>query len=244
MGERVRLPGWVWAAAPFAVVALFFSYRRSFWIAAVLALLVVVLLGRQRHRVLPILAALAVALWASIALAGGSEAESLVAERAEELDFSRVASNPSDRYRIAEFRNVTRELRESPITGLGLGVPWTVEHSFEYKPGARNYAHVAALWFWLKLGLVGLLAYVWLMATALRAAYGVSRARGDPRLRVAGTALFGAFVAVLLVELTATFTGANLRFTIVVAALIGWLAAALPLAQRPGEASQLTAGSR
>ena len=65
-----------------------------------------------------------------------------------------------------------------------------------------------------------------------------------PLLRVAGTALFGAFVAVLLVELTATFTGANLRFTIVVAALIGWLAAALPLAQRPGEASQLTAGSR
>lgn len=244
VGEHVRLPGWVWAAAPFAVVALFFSYRRSFWIAAVLALLVVVLLGRERHRVLPILAALAVALWASIALAGGSEAESLVAERAEELDFSRVASNPSDRYRIAEFRNVTRELRESPITGLGLGVPWTVEHSFEYKPGARNYAHVAALWFWLKLGLVGLLAYVWLMATALRAAYGVSRARGDPLLRVAGTALFGAFVAVLLVELTATFTGANLRFTIVVAALIGWLAAALPLAQRPGEASQLTAGSR
>ncbi len=243
VGERLSLPRWVWAAAPLAAIALFFSYRRSFWIAAVLALLVVVGLGRQRHRVLPIVVGLGLALWASIALAGGSEAESLVAARAQELDFSRVASNPSDRYRLGELRNVTRELRASPITGLGLGVPWTVEYSFEYKPGARNYTHVAALWYWLKLGLVGLAAYIWLMGTALRTAFRISRAPGDRILRAAGAALVGAFVAVLLVELTAAFTGTNLRFTVVLAALIGWLAAAHAFVER-GETDPVRGGSR
>jgi hypothetical protein len=235
VGERLAVSRWVWAAAPLAVVALVFSYRRSFWIAALVGLAVVVLLGRHRHRFIPIVAVLAVALWASVALAGGNEGESLIVERARELDLSRVASNPGDRYRLGEFRNVTRELRESPVTGIGLGVPWTVEYSFEYKPGARNYTHVAVLWYWLKLGLAGLVAYLWLMATALRVALRVSQSAGDRLLRVAGTTLFATFVGVVLIEATATFTGANLRFTVVAAALVGWLAAAEHLLRQEPE---------
>lgn len=243
VGERLTVSRWIWAAAPFAAVALVFSYRRSFWIAALLGLAVVVLLGRHRHRFLPILAVLGIALWASVALAGGSEAESLIVERARELDLSRVASNPSDRYRLGEVRNVVREIRESPVTGIGLGVPWTVEYSFEYKPGARNYTHVAVLWYWLKLGLVGLAAYLWLMATALRVAFRVSQTARDRLLRVAGTTVFATFVGIALIEATATFTGANLRFTVMVAALVGWLAAAELLLRREREEQGLRPGS-
>ena len=243
LGERLAVPRWVWAAAPLAAVALIFSYRRSFWIAALVGLAIVMLLGRHRHRFLPMLAVLAVALWASVALAGGNEAQSLIVERARELDLSRVASNPSDRYRLGEFRNVTREIRESPVTGIGLGVPWTVEYSFEYKPGARNYAHVAVLWYWLKLGVVGLLAYLWLMATALRVALRVSQTARDRLLRVAGTTLFATFVGIALIEATATFTGANLRFTVVAAALVGWLAAAEALLREERDEREVRAGS-
>jgi hypothetical protein len=243
VGERLKVPWWVWTAAPLAAVALVFSYRRSFWIAALLGLAVVVLLGRHRHRFLPILAVLGIAVWGSVALAGGNEAESLIVERASELDLSRVASNPSDRYRLGELRNVTREIRESPVTGIGLGVPWTVEYSFEYEPGARNYAHVAVLWFWLKLGLAGLVAYLWLMATALRVALRVSQTARDRFLRVAGTTLFATFVGIVLIEATATFTGANLRFTVVVAALVGWLAAAEALLREGRDEQAVRAGS-
>lgn len=225
-GERVPLPRWVWAAAPFAVVALFFSYRRSFWIAALLGLFVVLLVGRHRGRLLPIAAALAAAIWAAVALAGGSEAEGLISERARELDLSRIASNPSDRYRLGELRNVREELRANPVLGIGIGVPWTVEHSFSYQPGARNYVHVAVFWYWLKLGLAGLAAYVWLMITALRVAYRVARTVAEPLVRAAGVTLFATFLGIVLLEATATFTGVNVRFTVLVGALLGWLAAA------------------
>jgi hypothetical protein len=69
-------------------------------------------------------------------------------------------------------------------------------------------------------------AYLWLMATALRVAFRVSQAARDRLLRVTGTTLFATFVGIILIEATATFTGANLRFTVVAAALVGWLAAA------------------
>jgi O-antigen ligase len=243
VGERLVVPRWLWAAAPFVAVALVFSYRRSFWIAALLGLAIVVLLGRQRHRFLPILAVLGIALWASVALTGGSEAQSLIVERAQELDLSRVASNPTDRYRLSEVRNVTREIRESPLTGIGLGVPWTVEHSFPYEPGARNYTHVAVLWYWLKLGLVGLAAYLWLMLTAARVAFRISQAARDRLLRVCGTTLLAAVVGIVLIEATATFTGANLRFTVVIGALLGWLAAAELFLHRQRDEQELTPDS-
>ena len=41
--------------------------------------------------------------------------------------------------------------------GLGLGVPWTPRYPLtESYAGATGYTHVVVLWWWLKLGLPGL----------------------------------------------------------------------------------------
>ena len=72
-----------------------------------------------------------------------------------------MEKNAQDRYRLDELRNVTAEIRKEPITGLGLGGQWAAIHplGIEHENG-RGYTHVVALWWWMKLGILGLIAYL------------------------------------------------------------------------------------
>ena len=226
--RNVRLPAWALAALPVAALALALSYRRSFWIGALLALVLVGLVAsRRRGRAVLAIAAIVAAVGVVGALTVGRSGETYGAlgQRAELLQPDQLTATRGDRYRLDEQRNVRAELERDPVTGIGLAVPWQVRHPLS-ELHDRRYVHGTALWFWLHLGLLGLFAYLWLVAAAAWAAVGVWRRHPDALVRVGGLTALGAIVALFVVELTATFTGVEPRTTAAVGAMLGWLAAA------------------
>lgn len=226
--RRVRLPAWALAAAPFAAIALVLSYRRSFWIAAVFALIVIAIVAsRRRGRLVMALGSIVVvgALAMSLTVGSSDTATSPLAERAQTLNPSGANTNRGDRYRIDERRNVIETLRERPLTGTGLGVPWKASYPLA-EDHDRRYVHLAVLWYWLSLGVLGAVAYLVLMGAGLWTAVNVWRRHPDALVKIGAITCFGAILALFVVELTTTFTGVEPRISIAVGAALGWLAAA------------------
>jgi O-antigen ligase len=239
---KVQLPAWVWTLLPLALGALLLSYRRSFWVAAAFAL-VLVLVVASRQRLRTALAILAVGLFLAVvgtsAVGSTDQLPSPIVERAESLRPDRITSDSGDRYRIDEQRNVIEEIRRHPVTGLGLAVPWAVRHPLAQEHD-RKYTHVVVLWFWLKLGLLGVAAYAWLMVVGLAASWSVWRRHPDGVVRVGALAAMGSLVALAIVELTASFTGVEPRLTTALGAVLGWLAAAHADADDQSETAAVT----
>jgi hypothetical protein len=227
--RRVRLPGWMLAAAPLATLALLLSYRRSFWIAAAFTLVVVTIVAsRNRGRAVMAIGGVSLALALVGMLTIGTSDEpsaSPIVERAQTLSPGGIGTNRGDRYRMDERRNVIQDLREHPLTGVGLGVPWQVHYPLA-ESHDRRYAHVALLWFWLAFGPLGAIAYVVLFGAGLWAAVRVWRRHPDPIVQVGAIACFGGLLGMAIVELTASFTAVEPRTSIVIGVLFGWLAAA------------------
>jgi O-antigen ligase len=228
---RVPLPLWIKVSSPFVLAAFVLSFRRSFWIAAVLGIVLVMMLTsgiRGRRLVFPTFLVLAGAIWVAIAAGSATYAQGPLVERAQTLAPTRLDARDQDLYRLQEAKNVLSELRHHPITGLGVGVPWSaVDHALpEEHPGGRHYTHVVVLHYWLKFGLLGVAAYLSLIGVAIFSAVRIWRFGADPWLQVAGLATATALVGVMVAETTASFTGVDYRFSIVMGGLIGWLSAA------------------
>jgi O-antigen ligase len=226
--RKQKLPFWMLATVPFDVLALLLSYRRSFWIGAVLALLVVVVLASQRRgRAVLVIGAVAVvlALVATFSFGGSGSGTSQIVERAQSLSPSGVDTNRGDRYRNDERKNVIANLEEHPLTGIGLGVPWRI-HYPTAEDLDRRYTHLAPLAYWLDFGPLGLVAYVALFGSFLWVSLGVFRRHLDPIVKICALAIFGSILALIVVELTATFTGVDPRVSIVLGAALGWLSVA------------------
>jgi len=226
--RRQPLPIWCTAGAALSFLALLLSYRRSFWIAAAFTLvLVVIIASRHRGRAVLVIGGVGLALtFVSVAAIGasGPTAKPLV-KRAEQLSPAGIEAGRGDRYRIDERRNVIANIEDHPLTGIGLGVPWKV-HTPLAESHDRRYVHFALLWFWVELGPLGAIAYLALMGAGLWTARSVWRRHPDPIVQIGAIAAFGAIVGVMIVELTAAFTGIEARFSLVLAAGFGWLAAA------------------
>jgi hypothetical protein len=234
-GLRGRLPLWLLLGAPLMVASLALSLRRSFWIGLVLGAGLVLILGGSpvtRRLLAPAAIVVVVAGWALWSL--GFQADGRLATRVESLKPTRFEANAEDRYRFAERTNVLAEIRAHPVSGLGLAVGWSsaarplpVEHE-----NGRQYVHMVSLWYWLRLGVVGFVAYLALMAAALAMAWRVWR--DDPDALVRAAALGGAcsLLALAVIETTGSFTGVEPRFTIALAAMLGLIAAAYRL-RRP-----------
>jgi hypothetical protein len=117
-------------------------------------------------------------------------------------------------------------------------VPWRARDPLplEHESG-RNYTHVVALWYWLNLGLLGVIAYVALCATTLYMSWKVWRGALDPLHRALALALLGSLVGLIFAETTGAFTGVDTRFSIVEPIAFGVLAAlwnGLPRRVPPG----------
>ena len=227
---RVPLPWWGRLAAPLAAAALVLSFRRNFWIAAVLAFLLVLLLSRLktgRRTLLPTAALLVVGITVALLWRGAPDLEGPVAERAFSLSPTQVVTDPYDRYRLDEQRNVVAEIRAHPVLGIGLGTPWQLRHPLPVElDDGRFYTHVVVFWYWLKLGFAGAIGYVWLMLSALVAGLALFRRASSPVIRVGGLTLFASLAGMVVAETTGSFTGVNDRYTVVLGVALGWLAAA------------------
>lgn len=226
---RVKPPLPIVLGSPLLIACLLLSYRRSFWIAAVLGVILILLLGTSpvgRRLLIPSALMVAAAVW----LLGSLHFQSNlpVVKRADSLSsFSNLEANREDRYRLDERANVLSEIRAHPITGLGVGVPWQATAaplSVEHEEG-REYVHFAALWFWLKLGVLGICAYVGMIVGSFLLAWRTRRIVREPWLRAFALATACGIAGLAVMDTTASFTGVEPRFTLVLGAQIGLLAA-------------------
>jgi hypothetical protein len=223
---------WMAIAIPLLLASLVLSYRRSFWIAGVLGLLLLLLLGTSRRgrRVLVLSVALVgVSIWllGSISF----QAQTPLATRVQSLAPTRLESNAEDRYRLDERVNVIAEIRRHPITGIGLQQGWVASARplpVEHVDG-RLYVHFGLLWWWMKLGILGAAAFVSVLIGGMLLAWRAWRRNREPLFRCFGLASLCGFAGLVVVETTASFTGVDARFTVLLAAQLGLLAT---LAQR------------
>ena len=137
-----------------------------------------------RRLLVPSALAVAVAIW----LLGSIHFQDQIpiVKRAATLSPSKLEASAEDRYRLNERANVLAEIRAHPITGLGVTIPWEATAqtlSLEVRQEGRQYVHFAALWFWLKLGILGLFAYSGMMIASMWLAWQAWRASDEPLLR-------------------------------------------------------------
>ena len=247
LSTRARMPWWAWTTAPLALASLLLSYRRSFWIGTSVGLVLVILLGSGRFGrriVLPLIVVVGVGLALTLSGHVVTEEQSPLIKRAQSLDPGKLQANKEDRYRIDERRNVLADIGDHPLTGVGIARGWHERYpvSIERK-GSRDYVHFVALWYWLHLGILGLAAYLWLFAAAIYAGYRLWRQRTEPWLRAIGLGFVGSLAALMIAETTASFTGIELRASIVVGAALGLLAAARRIAGQEAKAQGETAAA-
>ncbi|HEX4804704.1 MAG TPA: O-antigen ligase family protein [Conexibacter sp.] len=237
---------WMAIAVPLLTASLVLSYRRSFWIAAVLGLALVLLLGtsaRGRRVLLPSLVLVAAAIWLLGSI--GFQAQTPLASRVQSLAPSNLQSNAEDRYRLDERANVVAQIKRDPIAGIGLERAWVASARslpVEHVDG-RLYVHFALLWWWLKLGILGAAAFVSLLLGGFVLAWQTWRRNREPLFRCFGLASLVGFAGLIAIETTASFTGVDARFTVALGAQLGLLAAlagrsaaadASALSSRPG----------
>jgi O-antigen ligase len=230
LATRVRLPIWVYLGAPICLAAFVLSFRRNFWIAGVVGLLLLLLVGsgfRGRRILVVALAASVIAVRLALSVTAVPDLQTSVVERVTSLTPSRVEAQRYDRYRLDEARNVFAAIRSQPFTGLGLGVPWEAKYPLPVElDGGREYTHVVVLWWWLKLGILGLFAYVATMGVAIATALAVARGHPEARIRAVSLGVFAGLIGLVVAETTGSFTGVSRPLSILVAAMLGWLAAA------------------
>lgn len=218
---------WMVVAVPLLMTAIVLSYRRSFWIASVLGLLLVLLLGttrRGRRVLVPVAGLVAIAIW----VVGSIEfqAQTPLAHRVQSLAPSRIETNAEDRYRLDERVNVIATIKRHPISGIGLQEGWRATERglpVEHQDG-RLYVHFALLWWWMKLGILGVIAFLSVLLGAMVLAWQTWRNNSEPLFRCFGLASVCGILGLLAVETTASFTGVDARFTVVFATQLGLLA--------------------
>lgn len=215
----------VLALAPAA--ALYLSFRRSFLLGLGVALfaLVVVLAVRSagaRLAVLALVAGLAFVVANPTLGTGSSTSTGREIISLGNLGHDRTFA---DSYRRIERRNVFTDLRDQPF-GLGFGVPYTVRYALpDYVPGIQAYVHMAPLWYWMKLGMAGALAYLVLLVVAFGLAIRAALSAQGPWFRAAMLGAGAGVVALAFADLTASFTGVDPRYSIVAGALFGLISA-------------------
>lgn len=217
---------WMAVAVPLLTASIVLSYRRSFWIAGVLGLLLVLLLGttaRGRRVLVPATALVAIAIWVVGSIQ--FQAQTPLATRVQSLSPTRLETNAEDRYRLDERVNVVAEIKRHPVSGIGFQQGWHATERplpVEHLDG-RFYVHFAVLWWWMKLGILGAAAFIALILSGLLLSWRTWRHNEEPLYRCFGLASLCGLFGLIAVETTASFTGVDGRFTVVLAAQLGLL---------------------
>ncbi len=217
-----RLARWT---VPVALVCLTLSYRRTFWLATLACVLLILVLGsgRELRRLLPFVAALVIGA-GYLVVSGGwlGSAGGEVVTRAESINPAKISRSTQDRYRIAERKNVLEALRREPLTGLGVGVDWPGRYPLPFEQeNLHAYVHVGILWWWLKAGLLGGLTYLVVLGSVLFAGLGVWRRHPDRLVRACGLAAGLSAVGFVVVELASAILGPDERGTAMLGCVIG-----------------------
>lgn len=194
----------------FYLVALFgagvvLTYNRSYWVAALLAVCVLMLLAGtgQKKRLAALLAVAVVSagLLAAFAAYSGTGGRTLeaVSERFGSLFAGKTLTESSSLDdRAIENSYAIRQIESHPVLGIGLGNDYRPEI-----PGLENnltfYVHNVYLWITTDMGLPGLLLFLWFYIGFLWRAFRHRNNIEDDYLRsaVVGFMLSGAGIALM-----------------------------------------------
>jgi O-antigen ligase len=206
------------AALVLAVLALggvYFTFARGAWVALLVAapMVIVLLPPRRRGRALRwLVAILAVAVCAVLAFHAASAhgvANPLTAGLKRFQSVGAFRGDESSRYRFAEWSEARRQIERHPLTGIGLGNSITFTnpmYSSEYNTYGYTfstfYIHNSYIWLALKLGLVGALIFLSLLARICWLAYHGYREAFHPGARMALLATLGSLFAILVLSTT------------------------------------------
>ncbi len=248
-GQRGRLRAVATGFLPFVIAADLTNGRRNAWailIPALLALAVVgfVRLPERRHVLTQVM--LGVFAFSLVYLPLFWSSQSTLAQPARAV---RSAINPSERdqqsnqYRTLEDANLQLNIKRSPVVGLGFGVPIDyaipIVNLSNIDPLIQYVPHDGILYVWMRLGVIGMLAFWGLIAAAFILAGKVLR-HPDPRL-----ALFGALaICCLIAYLVQAHNDLGLfwfRIAIFMGCILGGLEAITRM--RPAEAAALALGT-
>ncbi len=208
-------------------VSLLLTFERTFWVATVVAvLLVIVRSGRSRRARALVSIAVAVIIGVSV-LAAVSPSTLQTAEQ-RLLSIGQYQTDNSVRYRTVESGFVLAKIRAKPLLGWGLGdtiywgQPWD-----QVPPSAQSYTHVGYLWLFWHEGLLG--GALFLLMLALSALWR-GRARAGDLVNAVKVGAQSSVVALLIVNFTfpAFHQGSQIDY------VMGFLVAycALPVLER------------
>lgn len=173
-----------------AAVATFLSYSRAGWATFVVLVAFVALFTRWRWWLIGGAAAVCAALFA------GSRS----VRRRVLVEFDPANKNNTIGLRMALWKSALNMLRHHPLFGGGLG---GFQRSLQpYEDPAYHesliYPHNLVLNFWSETGLLGLAAFVWLLAQMVRVAIRGLRRVDSPWSRAMAVGLLGMVVAFLV----------------------------------------------
>lgn len=191
------------------LAALYITFLRGAWLAAALALGVIMVLlpGRLRRwialRSTILVLCSAVTIFATrTLLSTNSHPASAGAARVATLFHS--DQDVSAQHRLAEWREATREISAHPLVGMGLGATITfvspMYNDVEQASGVHfttSYIHNSYLWLALKLGIPAAAAFVAATFYALSSAILLYRKRRNIRDRQILLAVAGSLIATL-----------------------------------------------
>ena len=238
-------PRWLWGLLLLSLLGLVLSLVRGDWLAFAVAVvyLLIVLRVRERVRLVALGVVVVVLLTGVLAVAQPAVLRSVVS-RAMAVT---AVNDRNVQWRLIENRAVAAEIEDSPWVGNGLGKDYLFDWSrYGVAPYRKSYIHNAYYWFVHRLGIVGIVLFVWL-AVAYLLPWMKARAalpRDDPWLLglvYGGRAMF---VALLVVSVTSPRLSEKLAVT-VLALVMGLSEVALSLLRQRtvGEAETAARGA-
>jgi len=165
-------------------LALVLTFNRSFWVVAILALLLLACLAKGPHKQRLVGWGLVGLLLAPVGLLLVFDRPEGKAARVVRASFARLSSltrkdtfaspDSTFRWRSIEYEYALPQIISHPLIGLGLGAryrPWDPRLDWEGSEGVgfdgRAYVHNGHVWVVLKTGLLGYLCLLWLSFTFL-----------------------------------------------------------------------------
>lgn len=149
------------ACIPF-LFALIFSYRRAQWGGSLLSMGLLFLgtsyVIRRRIIFISLLSLIVSICVVALVFSFNQEAVTRISSR-----FNTIfdPTHPSNLHHALEARQVLIDLSKSPFFGLGLGSQHSGIAGNEYSTVPTNIVHNTFLYVWMKLGLPGLMFYLW-----------------------------------------------------------------------------------
>lgn len=194
---------------------LVFSFTRGYWLGCIAGLVVATVLswkslGRFDHPVrwrrllmIPALGVvIAVTLGVSALVFGGGELLAAIGGRfSSSFSTQATTESLSNVIRLAEYDRAIGEALRSPIVGNGFGFMFVTRDPFLGTPREQGFVHNYYILTWLKLGIVGLLAFgmlVWWWGRAALKAAGEESDWFSRAWAIATVAMTGQILVILV----------------------------------------------